>query len=99
MHGTLAAYGCSALTSVTVAGSIDMMNSFVLDFSGCSLDLTSVDAILAAVWAGIQAAGDVNFGTLNLSGGANATPTNGSSNSDYTSLTSTGITVSINTGA
>ena len=91
--GGLEVSSCGFITSVTVAASIALSNDFLISFADSALDNATVDAILAACAAGM---GGTNSGTLDLSGGSNATPTGGTSNSDYLTLSGAGITVNIN---
>lgn len=92
LTGTVACAGCTALATVVLAASVTTANGFTANFSGCALDASNVDAILAAFAAGL---GSTTSGTINVSGGTNAAPTGGSSNADYLALTGAGITVFI----
>jgi hypothetical protein len=93
MIGTMDVSGCTSLVTIAFPGYVSIANGFSFNASGCALDVTSVDAILAAFAAG---GGGVTIGTLNLSGGTNASPTDGMSNTAYLTLTGAGITVNIN---
>lgn len=85
---SLTVAGCTSLTTLVLNSSIDL-TTFAL--SGNALDLTSVDGILAT----IDGAGQIN-GTLDLSGGTNASPTGGAANVNKVSLEGKGWTVTIN---
>lgn len=93
LAGSLNVSGGSALVTLTVAASIGTSNGFTFNASGCALNTASVDAILAAFAAGL---GGTTSGTIDLSGGTNASPTGGTGNADYLTLTGAGLTVNIN---
>jgi len=93
LAGSLNVSGGTALVTLTVAASIGTSNGFTFNASGCALNTASVDAILAAFAAGL---GGTTSGTIDLSGGTNASPTGGTGNADYLTLTGAGLTVNIN---
>lgn len=73
-----------------------------MDFTGNALSVASVDSILfscanALQWALLNVPGGIlGGGTIDLSGGTNASPTGGTGNADYMYLNSHGATVIIN---
>lgn len=91
--GTVDIHGNTGLTNLTLPASISTTNGFIFDASGCALTEAKVSAILSAFLAGI---GATDGGTINLSGGTNAAPTDGGSNQAYQDLVAAGINVSIN---
>lgn len=91
--GSVDLSGCTALSSLTLSGNVSTTDGFSFNASGCALDEASVDNVLASFAAGLGA----TTGTIDLSGGTNAIPTDGAANTDYVSLTGAGITVNINT--
>lgn len=70
-------------------------NFYYLDCAGAKLNVASVDAILAELDAHALQAGDVNT-IVDLSGGTNASPTDGALNANVLSLIGKGWTVNIN---
>lgn len=86
--------GCSALSTVGAIVSCD--NLAQIDFSGCAIvNSTDIDIILSNIAAN---AGTYNIlnGTLDLSGGTNAAPSAGNTDTNYLYLISQGWTVNIN---
>jgi hypothetical protein len=83
----------SALATITVGTSIATTSGFTFNASSCALNTATVNALLAAFAAGL---GSTTSGTINLSSGANASPTGGTSNAAYLTLTGAGLTVNIN---
>ena len=78
-------------TLLSVVNMSDAIIATQITFNGCALSVTSVDSILANV----NTAG-VSNGTLDISGGTNASPTGGGTNADYLALIGRGWTVTIN---
>ena len=78
-------------TLLSVVNMSDAILATQINFNNCALSVTSVDSILANV----NTAG-VSNGTLDISGGTNASPTSGGTNADYLALIGRGWTVTIN---
>ena len=79
----------NSLTTVTIPNTLTALS--FLDLSGNALNLASVDAVLL----NLDTAGVLN-GTVDLSGGTNASPTGGATNVNKLSLEGKGWTVTIN---
>jgi hypothetical protein len=81
----------SALTEIIMPTALTSDSAVYFGFNSNALSQTSVDTILAKC-VSYSVAG----GTLDLGGGTNASPTGGTANLNYISLTNNGWTVTIN---
>jgi hypothetical protein len=88
MTGNLGGNDNPVLDTVVLNNALDCLD---INFAGCALTQTTVDAILLA----IDTAGFTG-GNLDLSGGTSSAPTNGFSNTNYVNLVNNGWTVNIN---
>lgn len=92
--GSLSFINCSALTTVTFGAAGRLLSSTDISFYGCALSQSCVDAILSVYAAMDGTNGTTLFnGSLNLTGGTNAIPTNTAA---IASLQGQGATVTVN---
>jgi hypothetical protein len=70
-------------------------NLFYLDLSNCSIPTIEIDKYL--YWARLAKEDGSPLTTLNLAGSSMGIPTGGAANTNYTTLQSLGVTVSIRT--
>ena len=74
----------SALTSISMPGYTTAVSN--IDINGCGLDLTTVNSWLSSLNTFMSSNAPISNLSLNLSGGTNASPTGGASNTDLVNL-------------
>ena len=92
ISGTVDCSSCLSLATPAF-GVSSLSDGFTITFNGSALAQTAVDGLLSACAAAV---GSTASGTIDISGGTNASPTGGTGNAAYITLTSAGITVNTN---